>query len=162
WPTAPGQRLRSRRRSRARRTPSATPAGTIAGHVARHTELMLIRPAETDEVGELVRAYDWLFAPPGSTPVTWDASAAAERLTTAVDSDDAEVLVADERDTIIGFCTIYDDIDSVRFGHRAWIEDLAVDPEWRSRGIGRGLMEAAMDWARTRGASHLELDSAKT
>src|SRR5262249_59359577 len=68
WPTAPGQRLRSRRRSRARRTPSATPAGTIAGHVARHTELMLIRPAETDEVGELVRAYDWLFAPPGSAP----------------------------------------------------------------------------------------------
>jgi GNAT superfamily N-acetyltransferase len=121
---------------------------------------MLIRPAEADEVGELVRAYDWLFAPPGSTPVTWNATAAADRLRAAIASDDADVLVADEDGTIIGVCSIYDDIDSVRFGHRVWIEDLAVDPEWRSRGIGHGLMEAAMDWARTRGASHLELDSA--
>ena len=44
----------------------------------------------------------------------------------------------------------------------AAIEELAVDPEMRSRGIGSRLLVAAKDWARERGASHLKLDSALT
>jgi GNAT superfamily N-acetyltransferase len=48
---------------------------------------------------------------------------------------------------------------SVRFGPRVWIEDLAVHPDHRSRGIGKALLDAAKDWARARGATHLELDS---
>jgi GNAT superfamily N-acetyltransferase len=51
------------------------------------------------------------------------------------------------------------DINSVRFGHRCWVEDLAVDPERRSQGIGKAILEAAQDWARGAGATHLELDS---
>jgi GNAT superfamily N-acetyltransferase len=47
----------------------------------------------------------------------------------------------------------------VRFGRRGWVEDLAVHPRRRSSGIGRQLLVAAMEWARARGASHLELDS---
>jgi GNAT superfamily N-acetyltransferase len=42
------------------------------------------------------------------------------------------------------------------------VEDLAVDPGRRSQGLGKGLLDAAKDWARERGASHLELDSALT
>ncbi len=49
---------------------------------------------------------------------------------------------------------------SVRFGYRAWVEDLAVDPERRSQGIGKALLDAVKAWARERGATHLELDSA--
>jgi GNAT superfamily N-acetyltransferase len=45
---------------------------------------------------------------------------------------------------------------------RIWVEDLAVDPERRSLGIGKLLLDAAKDWARTRGAFHLELDSAES
>jgi GNAT superfamily N-acetyltransferase len=70
------------------------------------------------------------------------------------------VLVADLDGAIAGICTVYYDIDSVRFGRRAWVEDLAVDPERRSQGIGKALLDAAKDWGRERGASHLELDSA--
>ena len=92
----------------------------------------------------------------------WDERAATERLRAAIDSPGVEVLVADVDGAIAGFCTVYDDIDSVRFGRRAWIEDLAVDPAQRSRGIGKALLDAAKDWARERGASHLELDSAET
>ena len=36
-----------------------------------------------------------------------------------------------------------------------------VDPKRRSRGIGRGLLDAGKSWARARGATHLELDSAE-
>jgi GNAT superfamily N-acetyltransferase len=92
----------------------------------------------------------------------WDATAAAERLHAAIAADAAEVYIADVDDAIGGFVTVYDEFDSVRFGHRAWVEDLAVDPERRSRGIGKALLDTAKDWARGRGASHLELDSGQT
>ena len=62
----------------------------------------------------------------------------------------------------VGVCTAYDDMESVRFGRRVWVEDLAVDPERRSLGIGKRLLDEAKDWARARGADHLELDSAET
>jgi GNAT superfamily N-acetyltransferase len=122
---------------------------------------MLIRPARAEDIAAIVRAYEWLFAPPGSVPPRWNPDQAAERLRAAIDSTDAEVLVADLEGRIAGICTIYDDIDSVRFGRRAWVEDLAVAPAERSRGVGRALMDAAKDWAREHGASHLELDSAE-
>jgi GNAT superfamily N-acetyltransferase len=50
---------------------------------------------------------------------------------------------------------------SVRFGYRAWVEDLAVAPAHRSQGVGKQLLEAAKAWARERGATHLELDTAE-
>ena len=40
------------------------------------------------------------------------------------------------------------------------MEDFAVDPGRRSQGIGKALLEAMRGWARERGATHLELDSA--
>jgi GNAT superfamily N-acetyltransferase len=121
-----------------------------------------IRPARLDEIDDLVAAYDWLFAPPGSTPPMWDPGAAGDRLAAAISGEGAEVFVAELDGRIAGFCTVYDEFDSVRFGHRAWVEDLAVDPDQRSHGIGKALLDAAKDWARERGASHLELDSAET
>jgi GNAT superfamily N-acetyltransferase len=49
----------------------------------------------------------------------------------------------------------------VRFGRRCWVEDLAVDPESRSQGIGAALLAEARRWAEARGATHLELDTAE-
>jgi GNAT superfamily N-acetyltransferase len=121
-----------------------------------------IRAARPDEADAVVAAYEWLFAPPGSQPPMWDATKAAARLGAAAASETAEVLVADVDGAIAGICTVYDEFDSVRFGHRAWVEDLAVDPDRRSQGIGKALLDAAKDWARERGATHLELDSAET
>jgi GNAT superfamily N-acetyltransferase len=121
-----------------------------------------IRTARTEEIDQLVAAYEWLFAPPGSQPPMWDPDAAAQRLAAAIEGETAEVFVADIDGAVAGFCTVYDEFESVRFGHRAWVEDLAVDPGRRSQGLGKGLLDAAKDWARERGASHLELDSALT
>jgi GNAT superfamily N-acetyltransferase len=121
-----------------------------------------IRSARQDEIDDVVAAYDWLFAPPGSTPPMWDREAAADRLAATTSGEAGEVLVAEVDGRIAGFCTVYDEFDSVRFGHRAWVEDLAVDPEHRSQGLGKALLDAAKDWARARGATHLELDSAET
>jgi GNAT superfamily N-acetyltransferase len=121
-----------------------------------------VRPARADEVEAVIPLYEWLFAPPGSRPSSWDERRAAVALWQAISSHDAIVLVADEGGRLVGFLTGYQDLHSVRFGYRAWVEDFAVDPERRSRGVGKLLLDAAKDWARERGATHLELDSAET
>jgi GNAT superfamily N-acetyltransferase len=118
-----------------------------------------VRAALADDVPEVVAGYQWLFDPPGSKPQDWDPGVAAERLAAVIAASSSTAFVAEDADRIIGLCTVYRDIDSVRFGQRAWVEDLAVDPDARSEGIGRRLLDAAKDWAREHGASHLELES---
>jgi GNAT superfamily N-acetyltransferase len=123
----------------------------------------VIRAAEPGEEGRVVPLYEWLFAPPGITPPNWDERRANVALREAIDSHDSAVIVAEEPSgELVGICAAYQDMHSVRFGYRAWVEDLAVHPDWRSQGVGKALLDAAKDWARERGATHLELDSAET
>ena len=119
-----------------------------------------IREAVSGEEGKLLAAYEWLFAPPGAVPPGWERGPAGERLADAIAGEDAVVLVAERDDAIAGICTGYLDLHSVRFGLRCWVEDLAVDPAQRSQGIGGALLDAAAEWSRERGATHLELDTA--
>ena len=106
-----------------------------------------------------MRLYEWLFAPPGVRPAQWDERRAEVALGQAIESHDALVLVADDGGELVGLATAYMDLHSVRFGYRVWVEDLAVDPRRRSQGIGARLLASARDWARERGATHLELDT---
>jgi GNAT superfamily N-acetyltransferase len=119
-----------------------------------------IRAATEADAERLPALYDWLFAPPGAQPEDWDERRAVVALRGAIESHDACILIADVGGEFVGICTVYQDLHSVRFGYRAWVEDLAVDPARRSEGIGKALLDAAKAWARERGATHLELDSA--
>jgi GNAT superfamily N-acetyltransferase len=118
-----------------------------------------VRPALPAEVERVLGMYEWLFAPPGSLPPGWDPERARTALAEAIEGERSEVLVAEHRSELLGFATAYLDLNSVRYGLRCWVEDLAVSPSHRSRGVGRALLEAAKAWARERGATHLELDS---
>jgi len=119
-----------------------------------------IRPARQDEADAVLTAFEWLFAPPGSQPALWEPERARATLVGLIDAETAAVLVAEADDGgLVGVCTVNLDIRSVRFGQRAWVEDLAVDPARRSSGVGRALLDAAKAWAREHGATHLELDS---
>ena len=118
-----------------------------------------IREAIAGEEERVVALYEWLFAPPGSRPPQWDEERARRALTEAIVSPQSAVFVAEDGGALVGWCTAYLELNSVRFGRRCWIEDLAVDPERRSEGIGAGLLDAAKDWARGAGGTHLELDS---
>ena len=120
---------------------------------------MRVRTAELRDAEALIEAFEWLFAPPGSIPPDWDPDRALAAARRVIESDRSEVFLADEDGAIAGFCTVALDLDSIRFGRRAWVEDLAVDPARRSQGAGKALLDAAKDWARARGASLLELDS---
>jgi GNAT superfamily N-acetyltransferase len=119
----------------------------------------VIREARADDVGAIVAAYEWLFAPPGLRPPAWDPQVAAERLGRLIDAADRTMLVAEHEGGIVGICSVALDLESVRFGQRAWVEDLAVDPGHRSAGHGKALLDAGREWGRERGATHLELDS---
>lgn len=123
-----------------------------------------VRSAKVAEIPAVLSLYEWLFAPPGSKPPDWDERRAAVALEQAIDSRDVAILVAEDSSSgeLIGLCTAYQDMHSVRFGHRVWVEDLAVHPNRRSAGIGAALLDAAKGWARERGGMHLELDSALT
>jgi GNAT superfamily N-acetyltransferase len=118
-----------------------------------------IREAISDEVERMLGMYEWLFEAPGYVPPGWDPERAREALKEAIDSDQSVVLVAEHRGELLGLATGYLELNSVRFGQRCWIEDLAVSPEHRSEGVGGRLLDAVADWARERGATHLELDT---
>jgi len=118
-----------------------------------------IRPARESDIAELLQCYEWLFAPPGDRPARWDAQKAGAALREAISSETATVLVAELDGAVIGFATAYQDLRSVRFGLRTWVEDLAVAPQQRSRGVGKALLDAAKAWAREHGATRLALDS---
>jgi GNAT superfamily N-acetyltransferase len=122
----------------------------------------VVREATPADIPQLIDAYQWLFAPPGVTPADWDPIVAADRLERALAGRRSGVLVAVDGDQVVGFGTMYLDIESVRFGQRCWVEDLAVDPSQRSAGIGAALLTTARQWATDHGATHLELDSATT
>jgi GNAT superfamily N-acetyltransferase len=118
-----------------------------------------VREALPAEVERVLGMYEWLFAPPGSVPPRWDADHARSAIAQSIEDPEAAVLVAEHRGELLGLCTAYLDMNSVRFGPRCWVEDLAVSPDHRSQGVGKALLDAAKDWARERGATHLELDS---
>jgi GNAT superfamily N-acetyltransferase len=119
-----------------------------------------VREAVPGEVERVLGMYEWLFAPPGSVPPRWDPERARAAIADAIADQEAAVLVAEHRGELLGLCTAYLDMNSVRFGPRCWVEDLAVSPGQRSKGMGKALLDHAKDWARERGATHLELDSA--
>jgi GNAT superfamily N-acetyltransferase len=118
-----------------------------------------IREALPGEVERVLGMYEWLFAPPGSVPPRWDADHARSSIAAAIEDSESAVLVAEHRGDLLGLCTAYLDMNSVRFGPRCWVEDLAVSPDLRSQGVGKELLDAAKHWAHERGATHLELDS---
>lgn len=120
-----------------------------------------MRRAELPDIEDIVRGYEWLFEPPASRPLQWNPDRAAAALRAAISSDSAAVLVATLEGRLVALLTAYDDIESVRFGRRVWVEDLAVHPDQRSRGIGKQLLDEAKRWARSRGATRLQLDSSE-
>jgi GNAT superfamily N-acetyltransferase len=121
---------------------------------------MTVRAAREDETEVLVRMYEWLFAPPGYRPSSWDADRARKALAEAIAAENSTVLVAEAADgELVGLISAYLELNSVRYGLRCWVEDLAVDPTRRSTGVGKALLDGAKGWARECGATHLELDT---
>lgn len=82
-----------------------------------------------------------------------------DELRALVGSDASSVLVAadDESGAIVGTLTLA--LFRIPTGLRAWIEDVVVDEAARGQGVAEDLTRYALELARARGASSVELTS---
>ncbi|HNC61667.1 MAG TPA: GNAT family N-acetyltransferase [Rhodocyclaceae bacterium] len=83
----------------------------------------------------------------------FDADKQARGLAMLLQSPSATALVARESHAVIGMTSVQLVISTAEGAHSAWIEDVCVAGTARRRGVGRLLVEAALDWARSRGAT---------
>jgi ribosomal protein S18 acetylase RimI-like enzyme len=113
----------------------------------------MVRRAErsdADAIGRLLDDFNREFDEP--TP---GATALAERVRQLLDAGDTVILLGGGRP---------DGLAVLRFRLSIWLEglecylaELYVVPDRRGQGLGRALMEAAMDVARAEGATYMEL-----
>jgi GNAT superfamily N-acetyltransferase len=71
-------------------------------------------------------------------------------------SDDGLLLGAWVDGSLVGFATLYWFFSSTRAAQSVLMNDLFVRDDVRGRGVGRALINSALDEARRRGAAHLE------
>ena len=120
---------------------------------------MRIRPAVPADEDAVLALIEELFEPPGARPRRYRPERGREGFRHAVQHPEADVLLAVDGDTIVGLASVYADFLSIRYGKRCWLQDLVVAKARRSAGVGALLLDAAADWARERGCTHLELAS---
>lgn len=80
-----------------------------------------------------------------------------EALGAIIDSDATTLFVARDESGILGSLTLA--LFRIPTGLRAWIEDVVVDEAARGKGVGWLLNEAALERARSAGATTVDLTS---
>lgn len=118
-----------------------------------------IRKATTADETPTLDLLEQLFEPPGAFPRGYTRERGREGFRHAVSNPDADILLAVEGETIIGLSSVYRDYLSMRDGWRTWLQDLVVDTNHRSSGVGAVLLRASAEWAREHGCTHLDLAS---
>jgi aminoglycoside 6'-N-acetyltransferase I len=127
-----------------------------------------VRPIQPDDFDEVVRMRTALYWPDGAEDHERDVRrqlAGAPPLGTEYSKNfpiATLVVPRDDADRLGGFVEV--GIRSVAEGCYdgnpvGYIEGWYVDPDMRRRGIGRVLVEAAEDWARTHGCTEMASDS---
>jgi ribosomal protein S18 acetylase RimI-like enzyme len=84
----------------------------------------------------------------------------AEHLEVLLEDPGATLLVAWDGSAIVGTAMVIVYPTTIRFESR--IEDVVVDESARGRGVGEALVNACIEVARSRGASIVELQSARS
>ncbi|NTV53509.1 MAG: GNAT family N-acetyltransferase [Candidatus Firestonebacteria bacterium] len=66
-------------------------------------------------------------------------------------------LVAEAGERVVGMCTVQTVISTAEGGAVGWVEDVVVDPAYRQKSLGSGLMSALEAWAAQQGLKRLQL-----
>ncbi len=116
--------------------------------------IRLAGAADAPAFARLLHAFNVEFGEP--TP---DADVIAERAAPLIESD--EVIVVFAGDGPDGFAQLRFRPSLYTGALDAYLEELYVVPERRGLGIGRALLDAAMEHARTRGAARIDLNTSE-
>ena len=123
------------------------------------TSDITIRQATLDDEDAVLALFPQLFDEPGRKAPGYTEERARSGIRWAVQRPDSDILLATDGGRLVGLASVYADIQSIRYGPRCWLQDLVVSREARGRGIGRLLLDAATEWARVHGCTHLQLSS---
>jgi GNAT superfamily N-acetyltransferase len=118
------------------------------------TPIRLATAADAPAFGRLLHAFNVEFAEP--TP---DAKVIAERAAPLIESGEVTVLFGGDGPD--GFAELRFRPSLYTGALDAYLEELYVVPERRGQGLGRALLEAAMEHARERGAAHIDLGTSE-
>jgi ribosomal protein S18 acetylase RimI-like enzyme len=113
------------------------------------------READLDAVGRLLYEFNREFDEPAPRPAEL-----AVRVGELLAGGDTGVLVAGDHP--VGLALMRFRLSLWGRGLECYLAELYVVPALRGQGIGRALMEAAMDLARARGADYMDLGTAET
>src|SRR5919201_881291 len=119
-----------------------------------NTRVRLARVDDAPIFARLLHEFNAEFGEP--TP---DAQTIAERAAPLIESGEVTVLFAGEGPD--GFAELRFRPSLYTGALDAYLEELYVLPERRGRGLGRTLLEAAMVYARDRGAEHIDLGTSE-
>jgi ribosomal protein S18 acetylase RimI-like enzyme len=107
-------------------------------------------------VAALFDAYRQFYEQPA------DAALALQFIGDRMRRQESVILVAQTKESLVGFCQLYPGFCSVIARPIYTLYDLYVAPEARQTGAGRALMLAAHAHARQQGVARLDLSTAKT
>jgi branched-chain amino acid aminotransferase len=131
-------------------------AGGAGSEATSRSQAWRVRPAGHGDVGAVAVAVRELLLELGGAPSGLAAMEAAARA--LIDAPTAgAVLVAEGRDGLVGVLGASWQTAIHVPGDYALIQDLWVHPRWRSRAVGRGLLEALFELAASRGLMRVEV-----
>ena len=118
------------------------------------TPIRLASAADAPAFAELLHEFNSEFGE--STP---DADVIAARAAPLIESGEVTVLLAGEGPE--GFAELRFRPSLYTGALDAYLEEFYVVPEQRGQGLGRALLEAALDHSRQRGAAHIDLGTSE-
>ncbi len=110
--------------------------------------------AEAGEVARLIAEFGAWFA--NEAPAVQEIRASVERIMAGGDGE--YLLGAADGEAPAGVCQLRFRWSVWKSAEDCWLEDLYVREEARRSGLGRALVEAALERARERGCKRIELD----
>jgi ribosomal protein S18 acetylase RimI-like enzyme len=119
-----------------------------------HSHVRRATAADAPVFGRLLQAFNAEYGEPEPS-----ADEIAERAAPLIESGEVTVLVVGEGPD--GFAELRFRPSLYTGGLDAYLEELYVVPDRRGHGLGRALLEAAMDYARARGADRIDLNTSE-
>jgi ribosomal protein S18 acetylase RimI-like enzyme len=122
--------------------------------------MIIVRRAQLADVPAVAPLFDAYRQCYGKEP---NLELAARFLSDRIGQNESIVFVAETREgAAVGFTQLYPSFSSVSAGRIYILNDLFVDPAARRANVARGLMHAAAEFARSKGALRLELSTEQT